>query len=97
MPMPMPLPTTFTYQPHTLTTTKQQVIAHSTPGAIKSWTNHVDGTIVLLNLRGVDLLKSEAGYDIFTQARSQIVSPVLSASFDIQSHQPSAYLIKQSS
>jgi hypothetical protein len=71
----MPMPTTFTYLLHTLTKAKQQIIAHSTPSSIKSWTNHVDGTVVLLNLRGADLLKSEFGYAIFTQARTQIVSP----------------------
>lgn len=40
---------------------------------MKSWTNHIDGIIALLNLRGEDLLRSEFGVEIFTQARSQIV------------------------
>lgn len=41
--------------------------------SLKAWTNHVDGSIALLNLRGTGLLDSEFGSAIFTQARTQIV------------------------
>lgn len=53
---------------------KQQVMTCSSPKSLKSWANHINGSIALLNLRGVELLESEYGFHIFTQARSQIVS-----------------------
>ena len=46
----------------------------TSPGSLRSWANHIDGSVALINLRGADLLKSEYGYAIFTQARSHIVS-----------------------
>ncbi len=48
--------------------------------SMKAWTNHIDGSIALLNLRGTDLLKSEFGLAIFTQIRAQIVSYSILAS-----------------
>ncbi|KAF7505700.1 hypothetical protein GJ744_000549 [Endocarpon pusillum] len=50
-----------------------EIMTCSSSMSMKAWTNHIDGSIALLNLRGVDMLDSEFGAAVFTQARSQIL------------------------
>lgn len=50
--------------------------------SVKAWTNHVDGSLALLNLRGADLLDSEFGFAIFSQVRIPVVSHALFTSIN---------------
>ncbi|ERF73253.1 hypothetical protein EPUS_03085 [Endocarpon pusillum Z07020] len=50
-----------------------EVMTCSSSMSMKAWTNHINGSIALLNLRGVDMLDSEFGSAVFIQARSQIL------------------------
>lgn len=49
----------------------------NSPQSIKTWMNHINGTIALLNFRGEELLECEFGIAIFTQARIQAVSAAI--------------------
>lgn len=40
---------------------------------MKAWCNHVEGAIVLLQLRGEEQLQTEIGRRLFVQLRIQIV------------------------
>ncbi|KAJ5131358.1 uncharacterized protein N7515_007397 [Penicillium bovifimosum] len=53
-----------------------EVVTSRAPEDIDSWTNHINGATALLDLRGVEQLKSDAGLRLFLHLRYQIVSAV---------------------
>lgn len=51
----------------------QQLVTARAPKDIALWTNHISGATALLDLRGTDQLKTEAGIRLFLHLRYQIV------------------------
>ncbi|KAJ5774958.1 hypothetical protein N7457_009854 [Penicillium paradoxum] len=50
-----------------------EVVTSRSPEHIDSWTNHINGAAALLDLRGTDQLKNDAGLRLFLHLRYQIV------------------------
>jgi hypothetical protein len=50
-----------------------QVVTSRAPQDIDLWTNHINGAMALLEMRGPDQLKTETGLRLFMHLRYQIV------------------------
>ena len=51
-----------------------QIVTSRSKEDINAWTNHISGATALLDLRGAEQLRSEAGLRLFLHLRYQIVS-----------------------
>ncbi|KXG46367.1 uncharacterized protein PGRI_052230 [Penicillium griseofulvum] len=60
-----------------------EVVTSRAPSNIESWTNHINGATALLNIRGTEQLKTNAGLLLFLHLRYQIVS-VINHPFDLK-------------
>ncbi|KAJ6043304.1 uncharacterized protein N7446_001499 [Penicillium canescens] len=50
-----------------------EVVTSRSPENIDSWTNHINGATALLDIRGTDQLKTDAGLKLFLHLRYQII------------------------
>ena len=64
---------------------------------MKSWTQHVNGALQVLHLRGKEQLKTRIGHQLFVQLRTAVVSSSETPTLEISDHNLGRQLLAEAS